>query len=124
MSASERYQLLVEWNQTAATYPEQCFHQMFEAQVERDPEAPALIYEDQRISFGELNNRANQLAHYLQRQGVGPEVLTGVFLERSPEMVVAILGVLKAGALMFPWTRVIPKSDYLSCRKTPSSKCY
>ncbi len=109
LSSSERYQLLVEWNQTATTYPEQCFHQMFEAQVERDPEAPAVIYEDERISYGELNKRANQLAHYLQKQGVGPEVLVGVLLERSLEMVVAILGVLKAGGAYVPLDQSYPK---------------
>src|SRR6185369_8920975 len=108
LSASERYQLLVEWNQTATTYPEQYFQQMFEAQVERDPEAPAVIYEDERISYRELNNRANQLAHYLQKQGVGPEVLVGVLLERSPEMVVAILGVLKAGGAYVPLDQSYP----------------
>jgi len=102
LTSSERYQLLVEWNQTATTYPEQCFHQMFEAQVERDPEAPAVIYEDERISYRELNNRANQLAHYLQRLGVGPETIVGICLERSLEMVVALLGVLKAGAAYLP----------------------
>jgi amino acid adenylation domain-containing protein len=109
LTSGERYQLLVEWNQTATTYPEQCFPQMFEAQVERNPEAPAVIYEDQTISFGELNKRANQLAHYLQKQGVGPEVHVGVLLERSPEMVVAILGVLKAGGAYVPLDQSYPK---------------
>ena len=109
LSSSERYQLLVEWNQTATTCSEQCFHQVFEAQVERDPEAPAVIYKDERISYRELNNRANQLAHYLHRLGVGPEVLAGVLLERSPEMVVAILGVLKAGAAYVPLDQSYPK---------------
>jgi amino acid adenylation domain-containing protein len=110
LSARERNQLLVEWNQTATTYPEQqCFHQMFEAQVERNPEAPAVIYEDQKISYRELNKRANQLAHYLQKQGIGPEVHVGVLLERSPEMVVAILGVLKAGGAYVPLDQSYPK---------------
>jgi amino acid adenylation domain-containing protein/non-ribosomal peptide synthase protein (TIGR01720 family) len=109
LSATERYQLLVEWNQTATAYPEQCFHHMFEAQVERDPEAPAVIYKDKTISFGKLNNRANQLAHYLQRQGVGPEVLVGVLLERSPDLLVAILAVLKAGGAYVPLDQSYPK---------------
>ena len=109
LSSSERYQLLVEWNQTATTYSQQCFHQMFEAQVESDPEAPAVIYQDERISYGELNNRANQLAHYLQKLGIGPEALVGVLLERSPEMVVAILGVLKAGGAYVPLDQSYPK---------------
>ncbi len=109
LSASERHQLLVEWNQTAAAYPEQCFHQLFNAQVERDPDATAVIYEDERISYGELNKRANQLAHYLQKQGVGPEALVGVLLERSSEMVVAILGVLKAGGAYVPLDQSYPK---------------
>jgi amino acid adenylation domain-containing protein/non-ribosomal peptide synthase protein (TIGR01720 family) len=109
LSSSERLQLLVEWNQTATTYPQRCFHQLFESQVEAHPDAIAVIYQDERLSYRELNDRANQLAHYLQGQGVGPESLVGILLERSPEMVVAILGVLKAGGAYVPLDQSYPE---------------
>jgi amino acid adenylation domain-containing protein len=74
-----------------------CVHQLFEAQVERTPDAVAVISEDHRLTYGELNRRANQLAHHLQESGVGPETLVGIYVERSLEMVVGLLGILKAG---------------------------
>ena len=74
LPAGERQQLLVEWNATEAEYPkDQCIHQLFEEQVERDPEATAVVYEDQSLSYGELNARANRLAHYLGTLGVKPD---------------------------------------------------
>jgi amino acid adenylation domain-containing protein/non-ribosomal peptide synthase protein (TIGR01720 family) len=102
LSAAERQQLL-EWNDTARDYGrEQCLHERFEAQVERAPEAVALVYEGRQMSYGELNRRANQLGHYLQGAGVGAEVLVGIMLERSLELVVGLLGVLKAGGAYVP----------------------
>ena len=77
-------------------------HELFEAQVERTPDAVAVLFAEQQLSYGELNRRANQLAHYLRRLGVGPEVLVGVLLERSVEMIVALLGILKAGGAFVP----------------------
>src|SRR5262249_33471580 len=98
LSESERHQLLVEWNDTAAEYPRHaCFHELFEAQVERTPEAEAVVSGGEALTFRDLNRRANQLAHYLQRLGIGPEVLVGLCVERSLEMVVGLLGILKAG---------------------------
>ena len=98
LTAAERAQILVEWNSTAAEYaPEKCIHELFEAQVEVTPEAIALIYEDEQVSYQELNQRANRLAHYLQSLGVGPESLVGICVERSVEMVVGVVGILKAG---------------------------
>ena len=98
LTASERQQILVEWNDTAAGYPrDQCIHQLFEEQVQRSPDAVALVYEEQQLSYGELNARANQLAHHLIALGVGPEVLVAICVERSLEMVVGLLGILKAG---------------------------
>ena len=76
---------------------QQCIHHLFEQRVEQAPEAIALIFQDQQISYRELNNRANQLANYLQSRGVKPEVLVGICLERSLEMVVGLLAILKAG---------------------------
>ncbi|PYP82420.1 MAG: non-ribosomal peptide synthetase, partial [Candidatus Angelobacter sp. Gp1-AA117] len=102
LSEAEREQLLKEWNRTEASYPFLCMHELFEQQAERTPQAVAVEYEDQRISYGELNRRANQLGHYLRKLGVGPEVRVGICLERRLEMVVGMLGVLKAGGAYVP----------------------
>ncbi|HZA22857.1 MAG TPA: AMP-binding protein, partial [Dehalococcoidia bacterium] len=100
---AERERVLVEWNQTQVGYPqERCIHALFEAQAQKTPEAVAVVYEDQALSYGALNARANQLAHHLQGLGVGPEVLVGLCLERSVELVVGLLGVLKAGGAYVP----------------------
>jgi len=99
----ERRQLLVEWNATEVTYPPAvCIHELFEAQAERMPTAPALRYEGQTLSYQELNQRADQLAQYLRHLGVGPEVRVGICLERSLEMVIGLLGILKAGGAYVP----------------------
>ncbi len=98
LNEQEQRQVLVEWNATQAAYPhERCFHELFEAQVERTPDDSAVIFEAERLTYRELNQRANQLAHHLRELGVGPEVMVGVCMERSPELVVGLLGVLKAG---------------------------
>jgi amino acid adenylation domain-containing protein len=103
LSESEQRQLLVEWNHTRADYPQgECLHQLFELQVERSPDAVALVFEEQALTYRELNARANQLAHHLRAVGVGPEVLVGVCMERSPELLVGLLGVLKAGGAYVP----------------------
>ncbi|HEY8228438.1 MAG TPA: amino acid adenylation domain-containing protein [Pyrinomonadaceae bacterium] len=100
---TERHRLLVDWNQTAAKYPtDKCIHNLFELQVKRTPEAIALVDKERRLTYGDLNNRANQLARYLQQQGVGLETLVGVCVERSAEMVIALLGILKAGGAYVP----------------------
>jgi len=96
-------QLLVKWNQTQADFPlEQTIHDLFEEQAARTPNQTAVVYEGQSLTYGELNARADQLAHYLQQQGVGPEVIVGLCLERSLEMVVGLLGILKAGGAYLP----------------------
>ncbi|MGH8566236.1 MAG: amino acid adenylation domain-containing protein [Gammaproteobacteria bacterium] len=100
---AERRQVLVEWNATEAEYPKEwCIHQLFEAQVERTPEAVAVVFEDEWLTYRALNARANQLAHHLQGLGVGPEVLVGVCAERSLGLIVGLLGVLKAGGAYVP----------------------
>ncbi|MGD2095558.1 MAG: amino acid adenylation domain-containing protein, partial [Phycisphaerales bacterium] len=110
LSESERRQLIHGWNQTQKAYPSQrCIHELFEEQVRAHPESIALQYERQRLSYDELNRRANQLAHYLRSRGVGPEVLVGLSLERSLEMVVGILGILKAGGAYVPLDPDYPK---------------
>jgi amino acid adenylation domain-containing protein len=101
--------LQVEWNLTDEVYPQPpCIHQIFEEQVERTPDAPALVFEDESLTYRELNARANQLAHYLRGLGVGTETLVGVLMERSPELIVALLGILKAGAAYVPLDSALP----------------
>jgi amino acid adenylation domain-containing protein len=110
LSASERHKILVEWNNTQADYPkDKCIHQLFEAQVERTPKAIAVVFEDQQLTYEELNRRANQLAHHLQSLGVSPEVLVGICVERSLEMVVGLLAILKAGGAYVPLSPNYPK---------------
>jgi surfactin family lipopeptide synthetase A len=102
MTEAETRQI-AEWNRTEAEYPGgRCIHQLLEAQVERTPEAVAVRQEKRSLTYRELNTRANQLAHYLRKQGVGPEIRVGICLESSPEMAIAILGVLKAGGACVP----------------------
>ena len=109
LSKQELQQLLVEWNDTARDYPgDQCLHELFEAQVERTPHAVAVIFEDEQLTYGELNRRANQLAHRLRLLGVGPEALVGIYVERSIEMVVGLLAVWKAGGAYVPLDPAYP----------------
>ncbi|MEW6737847.1 MAG: AMP-binding protein, partial [Acidobacteriota bacterium] len=109
LSEQERYQLFHQWNDTNVQYRvDRCIHELFEEQVERSPESVAVVFEDQMLSYRELNNRANQLAHYLQAMGVGPDQLVGICMERSIEMVVAILGILKAGGAYLPLDPIYP----------------
>jgi len=103
LTPGERQQLLVEWNNTAKDYPqEKCIHQLFEEQVERTPDAVAVVFEEKQLTYRELNAKANQLAHYLQSLGVEPEVLVGICVERSVEMIIGLLGILKAGGAYVP----------------------
>ncbi|VVS94089.1 non-ribosomal peptide synthetase [Desulfoluna spongiiphila] len=103
LSRSERDKLLVEWNDTARTYPEPvCLHDMFEVQVAKTPDAVAVGWGDEALTYRELSRRANRLAHALQKLGVGPEKRVGVFMERSVEMIVALYGTLKAGGAYVP----------------------
>jgi amino acid adenylation domain-containing protein/FkbM family methyltransferase len=101
---AERQQLLVDWNNTAAELPGKALslHQLMEEQAMRTPDQVALVFDQQKLTYGELNFRANQLAHYLKGLGVGPDVLVGLYVERSIEMVVGMLGILKAGGAYVP----------------------
>nr|QEO73623.1 phosphopantetheine-binding domain-containing pro [uncultured bacterium] len=99
---AERQQLLLEWNDTLAAYPRQAIHEVFESRAEEDPGAVAVVWEEERLTYGELNLRANRLARHLRRLGVGPEVLVGLCVERSPDLVVALLAILKAGGAYLP----------------------
>src|SRR5262249_27791540 len=102
----ERTQALEDWNHTAEDFPaDACLHELFEEQAARQPEAPALIFDDRAVTYAELNRRANQLAHHLLRLGTrrgGRNGLIGVSLERSPDVPVALLAVLKAGSAYVP----------------------
>jgi len=103
LNEHERERLLVQWNETAAWYPqEKCIQELFEAQSKKKPDAIALVFEEQAITYGELNERATQLAHHLQTLGVRPETFVGICVERSVEMVIGLLGVLKSGGAYVP----------------------
>ena len=112
LTEEEQQQILVTWNETtnaANTKHDTCLHQLFESQVERTPNAMAIRCGNKHVTYRELNHKANQVAHYLQKQGVGPEVLVGICMERSLEMVVAMLGVLKAGGAYVPLDPAYPR---------------
>ena len=110
LSEAERQQLLVDWNENRTDRPnELCIHQVFEAQVRRAPHAVAVCFEDEQLTYEQLNRRANQLAHHLRALGVRPEVPVGICLKHSLDMVVGLLGVLKAGGVYVPLDPAYPK---------------
>jgi amino acid adenylation domain-containing protein/thioester reductase-like protein len=103
LSAAEQQQILVEWNDTFIEYPDsKCIHQLFEEQVARTPQDIAVVFEEEEFTYQQLNSWANKIAHYLQSLGVRPEVLVAICLERSLEMVIGLLAVLKAGGAYLP----------------------
>lgn len=106
----ERQQILKDWNDTGAAYPQDVMlQQLFESQVERTPAAVAMEFDGNRLTYRELNQRANRLAHYLRTQGVASETLVGICMERSLEMVIALLAILKAGGAYVPLDPAYPK---------------
>jgi amino acid adenylation domain-containing protein/thioester reductase-like protein len=109
LTATEHQQILTSWNNNQIYVPQQCIHQIFEAQVEKTPDAVAVVFEAEQLTYKELNQRAKQLAHYLQNQGVKPEVLVGICLERSCELVVGLLGILKTGGAYIPLDPAYPQ---------------
>lgn len=110
LTSGERHQLLIEWNQTQAGFPQElCVHELFESQVDRTPDAVALVFEDQHLSWRQLDQQANQLAVHLQKLGVKPDVLVGICMERSLEMVIGLLGILKAGGAYVPLDPIYPR---------------
>ncbi|NET61630.1 MAG: amino acid adenylation domain-containing protein, partial [Symploca sp. SIO2E6] len=103
MTEAELQQIFVEWNNTKIDYPlEKCIHQLFETQVRKTPDAVAVIFEDRKLTYSQLNSKANQLAHYLQQLGVKADTRVGICVERSVEMVVGLLAILKAGGAYVP----------------------
>ncbi|MEM7061627.1 MAG: amino acid adenylation domain-containing protein [Cyanobacteria bacterium P01_B01_bin.77] len=120
LTAAERQQQLSDWNNTQKPYrQDSCFHYLFEEQVEKTPDAIALIYDDgmslQQLTYTELNQRSNQLAHYLISLGIGPETIVGICVDRSPEMIIAMLAILKAGGAYLPLDPTYPpeRLDYM-----------
>jgi non-ribosomal peptide synthetase component F len=110
LTEPERNQLVVEWNDTAVDYPkDRSVHEIFEAQAARTPNKTALVCDEQQLTYAELNQRANQLAHYLKEAGGTPGDLVGVCLGRGLELIVALLGILKAGAAYVPLDPGYPK---------------
>ncbi|MGZ4135260.1 MAG: non-ribosomal peptide synthetase, partial [Tumebacillaceae bacterium] len=110
LSPEEEHKLLVEWNASDVELPSNYFvHQQFEAQVDRTPDAVAVVYEDQQLTFRELDDRANQLAHHLQKLGVGKDKLVGLLVDRSLEMIIAMYGTLKAGGAYVPLDPTYPQ---------------
>lgn len=110
LTPPEVQQLLVDWNDTKTDYPQdKCIHQLFETQVEKTPSDIAVIFGQQKLTYQELNSRANQLAHYLQQQGMKSDTVVGICMERSIEMVVGLVAILKAGGAYLPLDPAYPK---------------
>jgi len=114
LTETEQQQVLVEWNATQFDYARDlCVHQLFEMQAAQTPEAVAILFEDQQLTYQEVNRRANQLAHHLRSLGVEPETLVGICVQRSPEMIIGMLGILKSGGAYVPLDSTYPR-DRLS----------
>jgi natural product biosynthesis luciferase-like monooxygenase protein len=109
LSEAECHKILTEWNDTAAQIPEASIHELFEAQADKTPDSIALVFEEQHITYRELNYRAELIAHKLRELGVGPNILVGICVERSIEMMVGLLGILKAGGAYVPLDPAYPK---------------
>lgn len=110
LSSSERQRIVIDWNNTYADFPrEMCIHELIEEQVERTPDSPALIFGNQKLTYREVNERANQIAHILHKLGAGPEIPVGLYLERSADLVVAMLGILKSGSYFVPLDKIFPQ---------------
>ena len=123
LSEAERQRICVEWNATDEDYPRDlCVHDLFETQVQGTPDAVALKFQGQQLTYGELNQRANRLAHRLTSLGVGPEDVVGLCVERSPDMVVAMLGILKAGGAYLPLDPAHPAERRANVLRDSSAK--
>jgi amino acid adenylation domain-containing protein/FkbM family methyltransferase len=110
LTEAETHQLLVQWNETRKDdAQDKCIHELFEAQVEKTPDAVVVVFEGQQLTYRELNIKASQLAHYLRKHGVGPEVVVGICVERSLEMIIGLLGILKAGGAYLPLDPSYPR---------------
>lgn len=108
LTADERRQVLFDWNDTRAAFPHLCLHELFEEQVRRTPDATALVFEDESLTYDELNRRANRVAHHLRKLGVKPDARVAICVERSFEMVVGLMAILKAGGAYVPLDPTYP----------------
>lgn len=109
LTDAEQHQLLIAWNETKQAYPvDRCLHELFEEQAASTPDAVAVIFGEEQITYQDLHRKAMHLAEILQQRGVGPEVVVGLYLERSPEMIVSMLGILKAGGAYVPLDPAYP----------------
>ncbi len=120
----ERRQVVEEWNRTEAEYPsEECIHELFERQAERTPQAVAVVYEDDCLTYQELNKRANRMAHYLRERGVRPDARVAICAERGLEMMVGLLAILKAGGAYVPLDPTYPpeRLRYMLEDSTPTT---
>src|SRR5262249_28269792 len=102
LSDHERRQLLYDWNETTVSFPQCCIHDLFEAQARQNPDSVAVVFKEQQITYRDLDRRADQVARQLRTMDVKPEVVVGICLERSPELVIGLLGILKAGGAYLP----------------------
>lgn len=109
LSVEERKKILHDWNDTRADFPNCCAHELFERQAAKTPDLTAVTYEGKSLSYRELNERANQLAHYLRKRGVAPETLVGICLNRTPELVIGLLGIWKSGGAYVPLDPAYPQ---------------
>ena len=100
---------MLEFDDTAATYPDVCVHDLVARRAAQQPDAVALVFGTTQITYRDLNTRANQVAHYLVKRGAGPDVLVGIFAERTPDLVIGILGILKSGSAYVPIDPSYPK---------------
>ncbi len=111
LTAEEEHQLLVDWNNTAANYPhDKCMHELFEQQVEHNPDAIATVFNQEKLTYAELNQRANRLARHLVNQGVTPDSLVGICVERSLDMLIGVLAIMKSGGAYLPLDPSYPKA--------------
>ena len=110
LSAEDYEQVVIKFNQSAVAYPDKCVHELFEEQVARTPQNPALRFHDQSFTYEQLNARANQIAHHLRKQGMGPNVPAALLVERSAEMIIGLLAILKAGGCYVPLVHDDPQS--------------
>ncbi|AFY58519.1 amino acid adenylation enzyme/thioester reductase family protein,thioester reductase-like protein [Rivularia sp. PCC 7116] len=114
LSIQQRQQLLFDFNNTDKNYPQdKCIHQLFEQQVKIQPNKIAIVFENEQLTYAQLNNRANQLARYLQKLGVKPETVVGIYLERSPLFIISLLGILKAGAAYLSLDSTLPRDSLI-----------
>ncbi len=118
LTQEEKHQLLVEWNDTGCVYPkDSCIYQLFESCVEKYPEQEAVIFADQRLNYTQLNQRANQLAHFLRKLNVGPETLVAVCMENSLELITGVMAILKAGGVYIPMDPAYPDERLMTILK-------